>query len=216
MRENLTKATKRREWWLSCTIENLAEANQWAIPLAIGCPDQPADESLTRQLVGLIFVFSSQLLFGFLFDALTSLLFVVFFYHARSSGVFLFLFSQAENGKSGRVDGWAIGRLGESGSRSTASDEVKGKEEQNAEKVFLSLSLLRVRFLSWHISQPQATLSTRKHQDISIKKSTRVTAKSNIRIYAHTHRQRKSLIINWMTKFYFQVKRIFSLLCRSK
>lgn len=58
------------------------------------------------------------------------------------------------------------GQQGESGS--TASDEVKGnerdEEEDEEEKVFSF-------FLSFscHISLPQATLSTRKRQDISIK-----------------------------------------------
>ncbi len=62
----------------------------------------------------------------------------------------------------------AAGQQGESGS--TASDEVKGnerdeEEEDEEEKVFSSLSLS----FSCHISLPQATLSTRKRQDISIK-----------------------------------------------
>lgn len=57
---------------------------------------------------------------------------------------------------------------GESGSRSTAttSDEVKGEEEKKKNPRGLTGFFLSYR----HISQPEATLSTRKRRDISIKK----------------------------------------------
>lgn len=101
----------------------------------------------------------------------------------------------------------ATGQQGESGS--TASDEVKGneREEDEEEKIFSSLSLFQLPHFTaaGHSLHPEASRHFNKaaHWSNSNPCQPQRFILHAVQIYITSN---KCLIINWMTKMYFQVK----------